>query len=46
MTDKEKLISMLQPKDYKSKIKRYCNLTKFCVIVSGNSSNFVKTKAF
>lgn len=25
MTTEEKLISMLQPKDYKSKIKLYCN---------------------
>ena len=28
MTKEEKLKSMLQPKDYKSKIKLYCNLTK------------------
>lgn len=37
MSNEEKLISLLQPKDYKSKIKRYCNdckvnnlVNKFC----------------
>lgn len=29
MTTKEKLISMLQPKEYKSKMKLYCNKSTF-----------------
>lgn len=29
MTTKEKLLSMVQPPEYKSKIKLYCNLSPF-----------------
>lgn len=29
MTREEKLISMLQPKEYESKIKLYCNMCQF-----------------
>ena len=31
MTKEEKLISLLQPKDYKSKIKLYCNDSEFSI---------------
>lgn len=31
MTREEKLISLLQPKDYKSKIKLYCNNSEFSI---------------
>lgn len=31
MTKEEKLISLLQPKDYKSKIKLYCSDNEFSV---------------
>ena len=31
MTKEEKLISLLQPKDYKSKIKLYCSDSEFSV---------------
>ena len=31
MTKEEKLISLLQPKDYKPKIKLYCNDNEFSV---------------
>lgn len=35
LTTKEKLISMLQPKEYKSKIKLYCNKCEFNLDRSG-----------
>lgn len=31
MTKEEKLLSLLQPKDYKSKIKLYCNKCEFSI---------------
>lgn len=31
MNREEKLLSLLQPKDYKSKIKLYCNDSKFSI---------------
>ena len=39
MTKEEKLLSLLQPKDYKSKIKLYCNKCEFKVNTFGNVRN-------
>ena len=39
MTKEEKLLSLLQPKDYKSKIKLFCNKCEFKVNKFGSVNN-------
>ena len=46
MTEKQKLLELLQPKDYKSKIKLYCQDSNFEIKKYKDSLGSLKNKSY